>query len=61
MVMHQILYYLKETSSKGIIFKKMDDLMVEAYTNSDYVGSIVDRVNFRILHILRMKPNDLEK
>ncbi|RVW94459.1 putative mitochondrial protein [Vitis vinifera] len=40
---YRILRYLKGTLGKGLIFKKCGHLHVEAYTNADWVGSIVDR------------------
>ena len=40
---HRTLQYLKGTPRKGILFKRNGVLVLEAYTNADYVGSIVDR------------------
>ena len=40
---YRILRYLKGTLGKGLIFKKCGHLHVEAYTDADWVGSIVDR------------------
>jgi hypothetical protein len=42
-VAHQVLQYLKGTPGKGILFKRTRGLVLEAYTDADYVGSIVDR------------------
>lgn len=39
----RILQYLKESRGKGILFKRGGDMVLEAYTNADYVGSLVDR------------------
>jgi len=39
---HRILYYLKGTPGKGILFKKRGELTLEVYTDADYAGSIVD-------------------
>ncbi|GMJ03495.1 cysteine-rich RLK (RECEPTOR-like protein kinase) 8 [Hibiscus trionum] len=39
----QILQYLKGTPGKGIMFKRGEKLTLEAYTDADYAGSIVDR------------------
>ena len=38
-----MLHYLKDNLGKGISFKKNDTLALEAYTDTDYAGSIVDR------------------
>ncbi|XP_038891621.1 uncharacterized mitochondrial protein AtMg00810-like [Benincasa hispida] len=38
-----ILWYLKGTSGKGLMFRKTDKRSVEGYTNSDWAGSVVDR------------------
>ena len=40
---YRVLHYLKGNLGKGILFKKYDTLALEAYTNVDYVGSLVDR------------------
>ncbi|KAK5845013.1 hypothetical protein PVK06_001165 [Gossypium arboreum] len=40
---YQILQYLKGTPGKGILFKKGENLTLEAYTDADYAGSMVDR------------------
>ena len=40
---HRILQYLKGTPGKGILFKKGEGLTLEAYSDADYAGSIVDR------------------
>ena len=40
---YQVLQYLKGTPGKGILFKRNGGLVLEAYTDADYVGSIVDR------------------
>ena len=40
---YRVLHYLKGNPEKGILFKKNDTLALEAYTDADYVGSIVDR------------------
>ncbi|EXB36428.1 hypothetical protein L484_009995 [Morus notabilis] len=40
---HRILHYLKGNLGKGILFKKNSTLTLEAYTDADYAGSIVDR------------------
>ena len=37
-----ILRYLKATLGKGLIFKKHGELHVEAYTDVDWAGSIMD-------------------
>ena len=42
-VAYRVLHYLKGNPEKGILFKKNDILALEAYTNANYVGSIVDR------------------
>ena len=40
---YRILHYLKGTPEKGILFKKGEAISLEAYTNVDYVESMVDR------------------
>ncbi|KAA0057708.1 reverse transcriptase [Cucumis melo var. makuwa] len=39
----RILRYLKTTPGKGLIFRKTDKKTIEAYTDSDWAGSVVDR------------------
>ncbi|KAA0043342.1 reverse transcriptase [Cucumis melo var. makuwa] len=39
----RILRYLKTTSGKGLMFRKTDKKTIEAYTDSDWAGSVVDR------------------
>ena len=39
----RILRYLKSTLGKGLLFSKNNHLRVEAYTNADWVGSIIDK------------------
>ncbi|KAL0386245.1 UNVERIFIED_CONTAM: Retrovirus-related Pol polyprotein from transposon TNT 1-94 [Sesamum radiatum] len=39
---HRILRYLKATPRRGILFKKGKELALEAYTDADYAGSIID-------------------
>ena len=40
---YRVLHYLKGNPGKGILFKKNDNLALEAYTDADYASSIVDR------------------
>ena len=40
---YKVLHYLKGTSRKGILFKQNNFLALEAYTDANYAGSIVDR------------------
>ena len=40
---HRILCYLKSSSGKGVLFARHDHLKIEAYTNADWAGSIIDR------------------
>ena len=40
---HKVMHYLKGNPRKGILFKKNDAFSLEAYTDADYAGSIVDR------------------
>lgn len=42
---YRILHYLKGTVGRGILFKKARNINItlEAYTDADYVGSLVDR------------------
>ncbi|KAA0062437.1 putative mitochondrial protein [Cucumis melo var. makuwa] len=39
----RILRYLKTTLDKGLMFRKTNKKTIEAYTDSDWAGSIVDR------------------
>lgn len=39
---HKILWCLKSTPWKGILFKKNEELSLETYTDVDQTGSIVD-------------------
>lgn len=39
----RILKYLKTSPRKGILFSKNNHLRVEAYTDADWAGSLVDR------------------
>ncbi|KAA0066245.1 putative mitochondrial protein [Cucumis melo var. makuwa] len=39
----RILRYLKTTPGKGLMFRKTDKKTIEAYTDSDWAGSVVDR------------------
>ncbi|KAL4021200.1 hypothetical protein IC575_019992 [Cucumis melo] len=39
----RILRYLKTTFGKGLMFRKTDKKTFEAYTNSDWAGSVVDK------------------
>ncbi|KAA0062584.1 putative mitochondrial protein [Cucumis melo var. makuwa] len=40
---NRILRYLKTTPGKGLMFRKTDRRCIEAYTDSDWADSIVDR------------------
>ncbi|RVW13115.1 Retrovirus-related Pol polyprotein from transposon RE1 [Vitis vinifera] len=40
---YRMLHYLKGNPEKGILFKKNNTLALEAYTDADYAGSLVDR------------------
>ncbi|WKA05210.1 hypothetical protein VitviT2T_023189 [Vitis vinifera] len=40
---YRVLHYLKGNLGKGILFKKNNTLALEAYTDADYAGSLVDR------------------
>ena len=40
---YRILQYLKGSLGKGILFKRSTRLNIEAYTDADYAGSVVDR------------------
>lgn len=39
---HRVLQYLKGTPGEGILFKRNGGLVLEAYTDAEYAGSIVD-------------------
>ena len=38
-----MLHYLKANPGKGILFKKNNTFALEAYTDTDYAGFLVDR------------------
>lgn len=40
---YRVLQYLKGTPGKDILYKRNGELLLEAYTNADYAGSIVER------------------
>ncbi|XP_047172331.1 uncharacterized mitochondrial protein AtMg00810-like [Vigna umbellata] len=40
---YKILHYLKGTHGKEILFKKNEKLNLEAYTDVDYAGPLIDR------------------
>ena len=40
---YRVLHYLQVNPEKGILFKKNNTLTLEAYTDANYAGSIVDR------------------
>ena len=42
-VVYRILRYQKTAPGKGVLFKKGKELRLEAYTNANWVGSIMDR------------------
>ena len=42
MLVRRILYYLKATPSKGILFTQGFGLKIQGYTNVDYGGFLVD-------------------
>ena len=42
-VAYRVLQYLKGTPGRGILFKRNEGLVLEAYTDADYAGSVVDR------------------
>ena len=39
---HRILRYLKSSPGKGVLFAQHDHLKIEAYTDADWAGSIID-------------------
>ena len=39
----RIVQYLKGTQGRGILFKRKKSVNLEAYTDADYAGSIVDK------------------
>ncbi|XP_015583366.2 secreted RxLR effector protein 161-like [Ricinus communis] len=42
-VVFKILRYLKRTLGKGLLFKKGEYLLIEAYTDADWAGNVNDR------------------
>lgn len=40
---YRILRYLKSTPGKGILFRKNEKMELEAYTDADWAGSVIDR------------------
>jgi hypothetical protein len=42
-VVYRILRYLKSSPGKGLLFSRHDHLKIEAYTDADWAGSIMDR------------------
>lgn len=42
---NRVLQYLKGMPGKGILYKSNGELLLEAYTDADYAGSIVDRIS----------------
>ena len=42
-IVYRVLHYLKGNPRKGILFKKNNTLTLEAYTDADYAGFLVDR------------------
>ncbi|XP_038893744.1 secreted RxLR effector protein 161-like [Benincasa hispida] len=40
---NRILRYLKSTPGKGLMFRKTDRKYIEAYTDFDWAGSVIDR------------------
>ncbi|KAA0042053.1 Retrovirus-related Pol polyprotein from transposon TNT 1-94 [Cucumis melo var. makuwa] len=40
---NKILRYLKNTPGKGLMFRKTNRKTIEAYTDSDWAGSVIDR------------------
>ena len=40
---HRIIQYLKGTLGNGVLFKRGNELTLEAYTDSNYVGSDDDK------------------
>ena len=42
-VVHRILQYLKGSPGRGVLFEKGESMILEAYTDADYAGSLDDR------------------
>ena len=40
---YRVLHYLKGNPEKGILFKKNNTLALQAYIDTNYAGSLVDR------------------
>ena len=60
-VVYKILHYLKTTPEKGILFKKSNELSLEAYIDVDYTGSIVDWRSTTRLHFPLRELDNLEE
>jgi len=59
---YRILQYLKESSGKGILFKRNGRLTLEAYTNVDSASSLVDKISTTgYCTFLGVKLSDMEK
>ena len=60
---HRILHYLKANPRKGIFLLKNNiGLIIEAYTDANYAGSVVDRSSTNwLLYVLRWKPSHMEE
>lgn len=52
-VIYRILHYLKSTPRKGILFQKNEKLSLRAYTDVDWVGSMVIKNLPPVLYTLR--------
>lgn len=49
-VAYEVLHYLKGCTGKGILLKENNSLTLKAYTDADYAGSLVDKINYKVLH-----------
>lgn len=42
-IAYRVFQYLKGTPGNGVLFKRREKLLLEAYTDADYAGSIINR------------------
>ena len=61
-VAYRVLHYLKGSPRKGVLFKRNNELTLEAYTDVDYTGSLVDtRSTYGYCTFLAENKGNVEK